>query len=337
METIKIDGKMYEYYEFTNNVEIFDTLFDLNQFLNNLDNDIELKNVLYQLVVYKENKIQAFTTKINSRYLLGISEGTFRELRNWFKMYFSNDKTYDVFGLKKENKDFYFKYTYQKALEFLIVHEYVHMIDGHCDIPQNKQKFICEQSKEISREEGLFSQILEFDADNWAAAYLMEKIVKQNISDEEEIEMLKLFVFAIYTVFRKFSDNRKYSFDEFMKDDLLKSTHPVAEIRYRYIMGTILTNMPDWSQERKDKLAQELIEAFMGFESQILGYKEVKEKLFRLAHTLKGTKHLALLHNNWNKVATILEAYAHVKLNRVIPMGKEVEALVLIGDDGEIV
>lgn len=158
--------------------------------------------VIYELVIFKDNEIQAFSTKTNSKYLLGISEGALRELRNWFKQYFSKDETYAVFGLNRNNEHIYYTYTYQKALEFLIAHEYVHVANGHCDISQNEQKTIYEQAKEISQEEGLFSQTLEFDADIWAVAYLVDKIVNENIPEEEKIEKLKLFVFAIYTVFR---------------------------------------------------------------------------------------------------------------------------------------
>ena len=341
METINIDGEIYEYYEYSEDAEINDILWELRQCLNDFDKDIGIKNVIYDIVIFKENKIDAFAVKINSKYLLLISEGTFRELRTWFKMYFSrDDKIYEIFGLKNKNDDSYFKYTYQKALEFLIVHEYAHMIHGHCDIYQNKEKFICEQSKEISGEEGLFSQTLEFHADIWAAAYLTEKIVKKYMSDEAEVEMLKLFVFAIYTVFKKFSDSHKYSFVKFKEDDLLKYTHPIAEIRYRYIMVIILANLPDWSSERKDTLEKELVASFMDFESQILGLKDVKEKLFRMAHTSKGTKHLVRLHNNWNTVATELEAYIpdnHVKLERFVSLGKEAESVVLVDDDGEMI
>lgn len=138
-------------------------------------------------------------------------------------------------------------------------------------------------------------------------------------------------------VFRKFSDKRKYDFDEFINDDLLKSTHPTAEIRYRYIMTTILTNISNSSQEHEYMVKKELVYAFMDFESQILGYKEVNEKLFRLAHTSNGTNHLILLHNNWIKVATELEEYRTAKLNITLPIGKELDALVLINNDGEII
>ena len=154
------------------------------------------------------------------------------------------------------------------------------MKDGHCDIPKNQEKLIFEQSKKISREEAIFSQALEFDADNWAAAHCAVKIIEEDITAEEKNEKLKLLMFSIYTIFKKFSEYDKYDFDTFMDDELLRYTHPAAWIRYRYIVATIFTNILDSSQENKDILENNLVNIIMDFESQVLNISNSMEKMY---------------------------------------------------------
>lgn len=342
MGIIQINKKNYAYYEYINAddglaEEINNELDYLRRVLKGADDEIGLKDVSYRLGIYEEAEIDAVVTKEDSVYFMGISNGAFEKLRNWFNMFFLYEKTYKAFGLKRENRDYYTRYTYRKALEFLVLHEYVHMKDGHLDIPNNKQKLVYEQSKIISKEEALFSQTTEFISDIWAAAYCTEKIVEEKISAEEKNEKLKLLTFSIYTIFKKFSEYDKYDFERFMEDDLLKYTHPMVWIRYRYIIVTILANIPDAPKEYRKTLEKDLVDGIMNFESQVLNINDLTEKMFALAHTQKGTKHLIILNNSWNEVADMLEGYAHVELTRVIPLGKEAEELVIVDDNGNMI
>ena len=339
--TIKIDGKDYEYYGYIDNdyieQEINSELKYLYQIIEKLNEDIDLKGVSHRLGVYEEKGINAFVKKDGTEYFFGISANTFSELRNWFKMFFLYDKTYDVLNLKREKRDYYFQYTYRKALEFLLLHEYTHMKDGHCVMPQNRQKLIFEQSKTISREEALFSQTLEFDADNWAAAQCVVEIIEEDITAEEKNEKLKLLMFSIYTIFKKFSEYEEYNFDTFMDDELLTHTHPMAWIRYRYIVATILTNILDSSQEYKNILEKDLVKIIIDFEKQVLNISDLTEKMYTGAHTLKGTKHLLLLYNSWNKVAEELQEYAYDTLIKVTPMEIDAEKISIVDANGKVI
>ena len=141
MEIIQVNKTNYVCYEYVDASymgaeEINSELEYLRQVLENLDDEIGLEGVLHRLVVYEEKEIDAFVTKYDMEYVFGISIGTFVELHQWFKMSFLNDKTYNAFRLKREKGDYYIQYAYRKALEFLLLHEYTHMKDGHCDIPQ---------------------------------------------------------------------------------------------------------------------------------------------------------------------------------------------------------
>lgn len=317
--------------------EINFELENLRQVLKELDEDIGLKDVSYRLVVYEGNEIDAFVALKDGEYILGVSIGTFTELRSWFKTCFLNNAMYSAFGLNRDNCDYYTQYTYRKALEFLIVHEYTHMKDGHCDIPQNQANLIFEQSKAISKEEALFSQALEFDADNWAASNYVVKIINEEITAEEKNEKLKLLMFSIYTIFKKFSEYENYDFDTFMDDELLKYTHPEAWIRYRYIVTTILTNILDSTQKEKEIIEKDLVSSIINFENDVLNIGNLTEKMYAAAHTLKGTRHLLLLCNSWNKAADKLEQYTHDKLIRVDPMEIDEEKISFIDSNGNVI
>lgn len=342
METIRIGENEYACYEYVDDSyfgaeEINNELEYMRTVLGNLDREIGLENVPHRLVAYEEKGIDAFVTKNNFEYLFGISIGTFDELKKWFKMCFSNDKTYNALKLERESGSYYIQYTYRKALEFLLLHEYIHMKDGHCDIPENQEKLIFEQSESISREEAIFSQTLEFDADNWAVAHCTVKIIDEDISDEEKNEKLKLLMFSVYTIFKKFSEYDEYDFHGFMKDELLKYTHPAAWIRYRYIASTILTNILELAQEHKDILEKDLVNIIMDFESQVLNISESTEKMYAGAHTLKGTEHLLLLYNSWNEVADKLEKYSYDTLIRFTPMEVDAEKLSIVNANGNVI
>lgn len=342
MEIIQVYEKDYVCYEYINACymgaeEINSELEYLRRSLENLDEEIGLDGVLHRLLVYEEREIEAFVTKHDMEYLFGISIGTFVELQQWFKMCFSNENTYSAFRLEREKGDYYTQYAYRKALEFLLLHEYTHMKDGHCDIPENQGKLIFEQSQAISREEAIFSQALEFDADCWAAAHCVVKIMEEDITAEEKNEKLKLLMFSIYTIFKKFSEYDKYDFDTFMDDELLKYTHPAAWIRYRYIVTTILTNILDSSQENKDILENNLVNVIMNFESQVLNISNPIEKMYAGAHTQKGTEHLILLYNSWNKVAEKLESYAYDTLIKVTPMEIDAEKISIVDANGNMI
>lgn len=342
MEIIQINEKDYKCFDFidacyTGFEEINNELEVLRQILEDVDYDIGLKEVHYRLVVYEQDDIDAFVTKYGMEYILGISTGAFAELKSWFKMCFMNDEIYNVLKLEKEKGEYYTRYAYRKAWEFLVLHEYTHMKNGHCDVPENEKKLIYEQSKKLSREEAIFSQTLEFDADNWAVAQCVVKILEENITAEEKNEKLKLLVFAIYTIFKKFSEYDKYTFETFMNEDLLQSSHPAAWIRYRYMMATIFTNILDSSHGDEKILEKDLVNVIMDFERQVLNIKDSTELMFIGAHTKKGTEHLMLLCDSWNKVADKLEKYAYDTLIRVNDLDVNVEEISLIAEDGKII
>lgn len=342
MEIITIDNTNFECYEYLEEYyigadEINRDIQFLRHYLAKLDEEIGLKDIKYRLIVYEYQGIDAFVKKNNLEYILGISIGAFTELKKWFNMFFSNEKIYEIWELIKENREFYIKYTYQKALEFLISHEYAHLKNGHCDIPENEERLIFEKLENASRENTIFCQGLEFDADNWAIANCVVKILEENISYEEMKEKLELLIFSVYSIFKKFSEYDNYRFDAFMKDDLLKCDHPEAWIRFRYVFATMLTNIHDSSLEYKDILDKDLVSVIMKFESEVLELKSVKEKMYGGAHTKKATEHLILLYNTWNKIADILEKYTHDELIRVELSDIDPDEISFVDENGNMI
>ena len=91
------------------------------------------------------------------------------------------------------------------------------------------------------------------------------------------------------------------------------------------------------AQEHRAIFEKNVVEGVTNFEIQVLGVNDLTKRLYALAYTPKGTKHLVLLHNSWNEVVDKLKEYAHDKLFRVTPMGKEAENLYSFDENGNIV
>lgn len=326
MEIIKSDKYEYTcYYYVDESIEGFEIVNQgidtIREFLNEVDERTQIKDIPYRVVAYECDEINGFSIKQGGEYIMGISVKTFDELYKWFNMWFSCEKTYSVFGLDKQEKETYVQKAYEYSLRFLIAHEYYHVKNGHCDLPENEERFIFERSQEIEKENALFRQVLEYDADCCAMACCINHILyKHKINDELKNEM-QIQLLSVYSIFKIFSEYEKYDFENFIEDDLLKYDHANAGLRFvvtEYVMSTIFNNIFD------DKIVSDLcddpVRNMIVFENEMLRIHNVKETLFGIAFTEKGDKHIVNLHNYWEHVSKKLEPYAHCGLAKFEPL-----------------
>lgn len=331
MEIIKSDKYEYTcYYYVEESIEGFEIvnqgLDTIRDFLNDVDERTQIKDIPYRVVAYECDEINGFSIKQGGEYIMGISMKTFDELYNWFNIWFSCEETYNVFGLDKQEKETYIQKAYEYSLRFLISHEYYHVKNGHCDLPENEERFIFEQSQEIEKENALFRQVLEYDADCCAMTCCINQVLLDCSTDNELKKEMKMLAFSVYSIFKKFSQYEKYDFDKFIEEDLIKYDHANAGIRFiaaQYVLMTVFLNVAEESVAVA--LCDEIIGNIMSFERFVLFIESFKDTLFAIAFTEKGDQHMVNLHNSWEYVRKKLEPYTHCDLAKFEPItGKNV-------------
>lgn len=328
MEIIKSDKYEYKcYYYIDETIEgcgiVNKGLDTIREFLNKVDERTQIKNVPYRVVAYECDKTDGFSIKLGGEYIVGISIRTFDELYKWFRTWFSCDKTYTSFGFNEQKKEYYIQKSYEYSLRFLAAHEYSHIKNGHCGIPESEERFIFEQSKEVEEENALFCQSLEYDADCCAMACCINQILYEGRDIEKIKEEMQVQLLSVYSIFKIFSVYEKYDFDSFLEGDLLKYDHPNAGLRFvisQYTLATVLLGKSGTGI--LGSLIDDMVGNIMAFERNVIYANDIKETLFAIAFTEKGDNHIRKLHNSWEDVRKKLEAYAFCDLAEFEPIDR---------------
>lgn len=252
-----------------------------------------------KLYVYEAQDINAFATTYAGQHVIAISVGGMVQLNSWFELWTKSKDICKEFEIDDDHEERLAEILFQNAINFLVAHEYYHIINGHCDLPETEEHFLYERSNAtVSKEHSIFLQCLEYDADCCATAACINQLLliagrenvyeellirlvknKSNIATEKAFDAkvllhsvteevlilrLKLLYFAIYGIFKLFSEEEQTSFEEFIKDDLYKYDHPHAGIRMEYvgrIMITVLERIvgSEKAVEYWEKIAQWII------------------------------------------------------------------------------
>jgi len=213
------------------------------------------------------------------------------------------------------------------AIEFLIAHEYAHIIFGHVDychsilgtfeIEETTQKSTT--SKVI---DPLVSQTLEMDADSFATNRGMEmlNLIFTNpnfaVPDAQQFyknwpSMIKMWVFSIYTFFRIFGHTNN---SNSIKTDL----HPPASIRSHLVMANIFSIFQvKYDTSLLSEISTICIDAALTVEK---AFEEISHQGFDLAPLDFSKKEEALIHGrflmkNWNIVRPLLEPFTYIPLS----------------------
>lgn len=353
--TIALNGSEYTLTEYVEHGYVNADLFNnvLNQaraFLKKVRDTHNHPDLNCKLYVYDLSEINAFTIKHAGQYLIAISVGGLAQLYNWFELWAKCKDVRKKFEIADDQTKEFSEMLFQNAVNFLAAHEYYHVMNGHCDLPETEEHFLYERSDSIvDKEHAVFLQCLEYDADCCATAACVNQILsraglenaienlliylsggkKDNsvknphdaklslypVSENGLVLRLKMLYFAIYSVFKLFSDEEQISFTDFIEMDLYEYDHPSAGIRMDYVGKLIITVLekivgPEKAVEYWEKAFQWI----MSFEKDILGANDPKCVFFAVALTEKGAKMSAEIANAWKYVKPRLDVYTHHKL-----------------------
>ena len=278
-----------------------------------------------------EEGINAFAIKQDDVYYIGISKDTFIELRRWFDMWLSYEDTYEVLNLKSRNREELFNIMYNYSLAFLVTHECFHILQGHCDCPNNAGSFLFEQSKDKKDENSLFDQALEVCADCGAMAVCAVRMLYDDKDKDVWEEKCKILSFSVYSVFKKFSEYEEYDFDEFMESSLYKYDHPHAGIRFQFVIKMLNNSV---KHMKGIDLEYNIANSYIRFERKILNIQEMKELFTIIAYTEKGANYILELIKECNELEDKIKDYSYTPLMRWDDRSK---VLVFIGGQGELI
>ena len=221
MNTIKIkksgnEFELLEYiperycyiYEITNNL-----LQKLRQGIKTWVSEKVYKKMNVSIWVYDDINVNAFATYYEGKNYIALSVGLCHKFFEAAKEFVQNENLGKVFKISNENTDGFIQAIYFYMLNFIIAHEFGHIVHGHLFLNPNKG-FIDEihgVNEIIKNENKWLTQLMEYDADFFAST-ICTAIFVQNSTDDiktllASFDLLYLSFYLSFSVLARESHN----------------------------------------------------------------------------------------------------------------------------------
>lgn len=269
---------------------------------------------------YDSSNINAFSIREGGTYLIGFSFAYFVNIRRWLNLWMKAPTIDEIFTFNdKKSKDIFFDNVHYFIIMFTVTHELYHILDGHCDIPQNRNHFMLEYNSNTQNSmDTLFSQCLEYDADYSSCIFCASAIMQvKHTSIFEKLDLIRELGFGLYNLFLLFcADDKQTSFEFVVNSDFSADDHPHPSLRIRYSLSLIMSIVLNHITLNQCTSAFKLfVNEFISYDRILMQHGSLKDCLFSVGFTKKGTQHLLLLNNSWSSVKKNLEPFTHIPLN----------------------
>lgn len=182
----------------------------------------------------EKEEVNAFCFKTNQHYYIGIYSATYVELIRRTQIltnYLIRDSHWEYYKNRDVEKIQASLWTY--AFKMILVHEYMHIILGHCDTICKEKAFMWEISNSVNGDisedySRMELQAMEMFADEFAAMDAAAQILSRTNNIEEiKFELLNFYLaeLLMFSIF--------YSYQE------IENTHPRLGVRLYYIASAI--------------------------------------------------------------------------------------------------
>lgn len=265
---------------------------------------------------YADQQVNAMAMKADGIYKIALSTATLTHIFHWYAMWFKSPNMKELFRNRQNSYDILIKKLYAYSMAYIASHEFFHIMNGHCDIPEKMEHFVSEKIDIHCEEQHFFNQVLEFDADRAAVKSCTYGLLSVKNTYTNLFSDIGLLSFALYNVFLIFQNESKIGFDDYIKHVFYIKDHPYDGIRFSYSLAFIMDVLLQIFQQQIviNQFAIPTAETLVTFEKQVLGVPEVKNCLFSASFTNQGVQHTMDLNNAWNDVAEKLRPYAYVPL-----------------------
>ena len=290
----------------------------IREFIDELPFQNTLEIVIHVLA-YDADSMNAFAIKHDTAYYLCISTKTFSCLWDWFSMWTKRPKMSLVFPRINSTQDDYIRSFYIFSLYFLAMHEFAHIINGHCDFADYSHNCLNDDPI-LPPPQRLIDQVLELDADRTATLLCIHTISRRySASPERVVEVIHRLSFSIYNVFIIFENDdcrAVDSFTNFMSNPSFGESHPYNSIRAQYLFAIIIVYVGSFTDTAGiiKYFARPMATNMCVFEKEVLGKAELRSCLYSQAYTEKGCEITMTLHNAWGDIYDKLKPFAHVEL-----------------------
>lgn len=272
--------------------------------------------------VWIQNDIRAnaFSVYENGRNYIVLTVGLCKVFWDEIEEFIGQSNFEKVFTLSDEKKDSYKHLLYMHILNFIIAHEFGHIVHGHLLVKSSKgfvEEFYNE-NEILQNEENWKIQLQEFDADIFAAM-ISTSIILESSNEQKErlnssIDFLCLIFYLSFDVFaKKFNRN----FSNYLEEDITTRDHPYPGIRMYYSFFPIIQGLMYKENGLNETVLEAIksgIDAVISYERQVLEKEKFKESYFSVGGTKKGVQHIMNLMNGWNKMADNYEKYSYIPL-----------------------
>lgn len=176
---------------------ILEKLEYMNKFKRRIVNETpNLPNIYLDIINNDKFNATAILSN-NGNYYIGIFKGVILELDEFLSKAVKSEKFYKRFNMKKEKANEYKELCFNYALEFLVAHEISHIRFGHLALKKKSKKdaaFMYENYQIKSKEENIFEQTLEMDADCCGIATVFNRLLADinTNSNSNPIKMIKI-------------------------------------------------------------------------------------------------------------------------------------------------
>lgn len=293
-----------------------------NKMLKNLNIDANKYHPYVNLYAVDNKEINAFASKIEDDYFIGIYIGVIQKLDGYIKEFVEDEAFEKVPEIGKCDPRTILKTLTNNCIEFLLFHEFFHIMNGHCDL---MNEYGCSELFETNsscEKNGMVRQTLEFDADCCAIASIVNEYFRSSFSIIESMErtygltgrpnlnstvqFITGLLVSTY-ILNHLLNSKIYIDSNITEEKLEQMTHPLPGIRLQYIwanIGTILLDNNIYDKNETNEIMDRALNVGMAFIKQFndIAYCGFFAESFKE----KYVKHLQKIHDNWKIVRSLL-------------------------------
>ena len=282
--------------------------------VKNINPDSQYDHPYVNVHCAKSMEINAFAKKIGEDYYIGIFKGVFDKLYMYVEDYVLAEEFAKVPEIGKVMPERMTHIITEHCFDYLIFHEFFHIMNGHCDYAKSIGiSELCEASEECS-ENSMIRQTMEYDADCCSISSIVNEFFRSSvisipgmpdmigkISIDSVIQFVSGLLISIY-IFTSWMNVRHYTL-EMSEEELEGMTHPLPGARVYYMwltVGTVLHRIPFYDDAEKEEVLNRSLDSVFGFIrifSNIAYPGYIKQSL-----NATGIKHLQKVHDNWKNV-----------------------------------
>jgi hypothetical protein len=301
------------------------------------------------------SELNAVATKVEGKYYIGVNMGAVLLLHDLFNRLLTsplnfphigdsiNEKakkiynpeltdfstllvacdTSDLQGAKDSQRRDYAVHLTALSINFLLFHEYGHIVNGHVDLLGHLYKdfTIAEFNNNSSGFNSIMSQTMEMDADQFAFTFnlwFLDLFTQEPVKKVFNKLLYKDFVAGITDLlFASYSMFRLFGHKNCAIEQLFKHTHPPVGIRQRFIFRTLDCLMKSRLGDTLDELISKTIvnveKAFCNISESTLEMGAIKKAY---ENDLEELMHIVTC--NWNNLKPQLDPYAYNTLPPLI-------------------